>query len=210
MTRPVVAIIGRQNVGKSTLLNRLTGKQIAIIEDLPGTTRDRVLSTITWENREFSLVDTGGLEYQPDSTIKQGINEQIKTAIDEADVLIFLVDVRDGVTPLDMEIAAMLRRTSNPVVLAINKVDNTKLEAEAVEFYELGMGEPIAVSAHHGRGTAELLDTIIGLLPNRLLLSRTGIDEDSPRRQPNVGKSALLNALLVNRGLLSMTHRHDT
>lgn len=197
MTRPVVAIIGRQNVGKSTLLNRLTGKQIAIIEDLPGTTRDRVLSTITWENREFALVDTGGLEYQPDSTIKQGINEQIKTAIDEADVLIFLVDVRDGVTPLDMEIAAMLRRTSKPVVLAINKVDNTKLEAEAVEFYELGMGEPIAVSAHHGRGTAELLDTIIGLLPEQV----ASVPEPESMKialvgRPNVGKSALLNALL--------------
>jgi GTP-binding protein len=197
MARPVVAIIGRQNVGKSSLLNRLVGKQIAIIEDLPGTTRDRVLTTISWQDTEFTLVDTGGLEQQPDTTITRGINEQINTAIDDADVIIFMVNVRDGVTPMDEDIAGMLRRTNKPVLLAANKADNNKLDTEALEFYELGMGEPLAISAHHGRGTADLLDRIIELLP-----SQPPAEEESESMKiaivgrPNVGKSALLNALL--------------
>jgi GTP-binding protein len=197
MTRPVVAIIGRQNVGKSTLLNRLAGKQIAIIEDLPGTTRDRVLATITWQDTEFTLVDTGGLEFQPDTTIARGINEQINTAINDADVIIFMVDVRDGVTPADQDIAGTLRRTSKPVILAANKADNNKLETGALEFYELGMGEPLAISAHHGRGTADLLDRIVELLPWQPP-EETGADSMKLAivGRPNVGKSALLNALL--------------
>jgi GTP-binding protein len=197
MTRPVVAIIGRQNVGKSTLLNRLAGKQIAIIEDLPGTTRDRVLATITWQDTEFTLVDTGGLEFQPDTTIARGINEQINTAINDADVIIFMVDVRDGVTPADQDIAGTLRRTGKPVILAANKADNNKLETGALEFYELGMGEPLAISAHHGRGTADLLDRIVELLPWQPP-EETGADSMKLAivGRPNVGKSALLNALL--------------
>ena len=197
MTRPVVAIIGRQNVGKSTLLNRLAGKQIAIIEDLPGTTRDRVITAISWQDTEFTLVDTGGLELQPDTPISRGINEQINTAIGEADVIIFMVNVRDGVTPMDEDIAGMLRRTNKPVILTANKADNNKQEADAVEFYALGMGEPMAISAHHGRGTTDLLDKIVALLP---LPQAETEDQDSMKiaivGRPNVGKSALLNALL--------------
>jgi len=195
--KPVVAIIGRQNVGKSTLLNRLAGKKIAIIEDLPGTTRDRVNTTVSWQETEFTLIDTGGLETKPESTIAQGVKEQVETAIGEADLLVFLVNVRDGVTPLDMEIADMLRRTSKPVLLAANKADNDKLEAEAVEFYELGLGEPLPISAHHGRGTADLLDSIISLLP-----SLPSVEPGSEAMKvaivgrPNVGKSMLLNAIL--------------
>ena len=137
MTKPVVAIIGRQNVGKSTMLNRLAGKQIAIIEDLPGTTRDRVLTTISWQDTDFTLVDTGGLESKPDGSIAQGVKDQADTAIGEADVIVFMVDIRDGVTPLDMDIADMLRRTSKPVILAANKADNNKIEGDLVETWIL-------------------------------------------------------------------------
>jgi GTP-binding protein len=197
MTKPIVAIIGRQNVGKSTMLNRLAGKQIAIIEDLPGTTRDRVLTTVSWQDTEFTLVDTGGLESKPDGSIAQGVKDQADTAIGEADVIVFMVDIRDGVTPLDMDIADTLRRTSKPVILAANKADNNKIEADIVEFYELGIGDPMAVSAHHGRGTADLLDKIVSFLP----VQPSSEDEKESIKvaivgRPNVGKSALLNALL--------------
>ena len=157
MSKPIVAIIGRQNVGKSTLLNRLAGKRIAITADSPGTTRDRILATISWQGTEFTIVDTGGLDTKPQSTIAQGVKEQVAIAITEADVIIFMVDVRDGVTLLDLEIADMLRQVSKPILLLANKADNAKLEDEAVEFYELGLGEPLAISAYHSRGTTELL-----------------------------------------------------
>ena len=165
VSKPIVAIIGRQNVGKSTLLNRVAGKPIAIVADLPGTTRDRIFANVSWQGIEFTIVDTGGLEVKPQSTIAQGVKEQAEVAIAEADVIIFLVDVRDGVIPSDLDIADRLRQVSKPVVLVANKADNARLEAEAVEFYELGLGEPLAISAYHGRSTAELLDRIITLLP---------------------------------------------
>jgi GTPase len=196
--RPVVAIIGRQNVGKSTLLNRLTGKRISIVEDLPGTTRDRIFATVSWQGSEFTLIDTGGLETRTESLISRGVNEQIKTAISEADVLIFLTDIKDGVTPVDLDIAEMLRKSGKPVILTVNKADNTKVEADAAAFYELGMGEPLAISAHHGRGTAELLDKIITLLPGAPPVEEAGpeVMKVAIVGRPNVGKSALLNALL--------------
>ncbi len=197
MNKPVVAIIGRQNVGKSTLLNRLAGKNLAIVEDIPGTTRDRVFASVSWQGTEFTLVDTGGLETKPQSTIAQEVKEQVEIAISEADVIIFLVNVRDGATPLDLEIADKLRQTNKPILLVVNKADNDKLEAEAVEFYELGMGEPIAISAHHGRGTAELLDRIITFLPT---LPPSEVESDVIKvaivGRPNVGKSMLLNTIL--------------
>ena len=195
--RSIVAIIGRQNVGKSTLLNRVVGKRIAIIENLPGTTRDRILSTVSWQGTEFTMVDTGGLELRPQSTIAQGVEEQVEVAIAEADVIIFLVDVRDGVMPLDLEIADMLRLVSKPILLVANKADNARLESEAVEFYELGLGEPLAISAHHGRGTAELLDRIIAWLPvPSSVEAELEIMKVAIVGRPNVGKSMLLNALL--------------
>jgi GTP-binding protein len=197
MSKPVVAIIGRQNVGKSTLLNRLVGKRLAIVEDLPGTTRDRVLVSVSWQGKEFTLVDTGGLDTKPQSTIIQGVKEQVEVAIDEADVVIFLVNVRDGVTLVDQEIADKLRQSSKPILLVVNKADNDKLEAEAVEFYELGMGEPIVISAHHGRGTAELLDKLITLLPAASPIeAEPDIMKVAIVGRPNVGKSMLLNAIL--------------
>jgi GTP-binding protein len=197
MTKPIVAIVGRQNVGKSTLLNRLAGKRIAIVADMPGTTRDRVFADISWQDTSFTLVDTGGLEPQPSSTIALGVKEQVEVAIAEADVIIFLVDSEAGIVPADLEVADMLRRSSKPIILSANKSDNPKRESEAVEFYEMGLGEPLAISAYHGRGTAELLDRVVPLLPaprepeagaEMMKLAIVG--------RPNVGKSTLLNSLL--------------
>jgi len=197
MSKPIVAIIGRQNVGKSTLLNRIASKPIAIVQDLPGTTRDRIFADVSWQEVEFTIVDTGGLEPAPRSTIAQGVKEQVEVAIIEADVIIFLVDVRAGVTTSDQEIANMLRRSSKPIVVVVNKADNARFEVEAVEFYELGLGEPLAISAYHSRGTAELLDKIVTLLPTP---SSTPAEPEVMKvaivGRPNVGKSTLLNALL--------------
>ena len=200
MSKPIVAIVGRQNVGKSTLLNRLAGKPLAIVEDLPGTTRDRVFANVSWQGVEFTLVDTGGLELDPDSAIASGVKEQVETAITDADVIIFLVDVRSGVTPSELEIADKLRRVSKPMLLVANKADNDRLEAGAVEFYELGLGEPLAISAHHGRGTAELLDRINSLLPTLVTTEpKTEGLKVAIVGRPNVGKSMLLNAMVGDK-----------
>jgi len=197
VSKSIVAIIGRQNVGKSTLLNRMVGKRLAIVEDLPGTTRDRILANVSWQGTEFAVVDTGGLELKPQSTIAQGVKEQVETAITEADIIIFLVDIRDGIVPSDLEIADMLRQVSKPLILVANKADNAKLETEAVEFYELGLGEPLAISAYHGRGTTELLDRIVSLLPTPTLVeAEPEIMKVAIIGRQNVGKSTLLNALL--------------
>ncbi len=197
MTRPVVAIVGRSNTGKSTLLNRILGKHQAIVEDLPGTTRDRNMADVNWRGVEFTVVDTGGLELLPATTIGQGVKTQVETAISEADVILLLVDAKNGVTPSDLEIADQLRKVGTPLIVVANKADNTRLENEALEFYELGLGEPFAVSAHHGRGIADLLDRITGLLPpvppaetmpETIKIAIAG--------RPNVGKSMLLNTLI--------------
>ena len=197
MSKPMVAIVGRQNVGKSTLLNRVVGKPLAIVEDLPGTTRDRLFANVSWGGVEFVLVDTGGLEMEPRSTISQRVQAQVGTAIAEADVILFLADVQDGVVPLDLQIAGRLRKTNKPIVLAVNKADNLKLENQAVDFYQLGLGEPVPISAYHGKGTAELLDKIIALLPP------PSEDEVKPELmrvaivgRPGVGKSMLLNVMV--------------
>jgi GTP-binding protein len=197
VSKPIVAIIGRQNVGKSTLLNRLAGQRVAIVEDMPGTTRDRILADVVWAGASFTLVDTGGLEVKPRSAIARGIKGQVEAAIAEADAIIFMVDIREGVLPADLEIAARLRHSAKPVVLVANKADSPKLESGAAEFYELGLDAPLVISAHYGRGTAELLDKIVSLLPapplaepeaDMLKLAIVG--------RPNVGKSTLLNTLL--------------
>ncbi len=197
MTKPIVAIVGRPNTGKSTLLNRIVGKPLAITEDVPGTTRDRNMADVTWQGVEFTLVDTGGLEIEPRSTIARGVKTQVETAISEADVIIDVVDAIDGVTPADLEIADVLRRVNKPIIIAANKADNDRLETEALEFYELGLGEPLAISANHSRGVAELLDRIIALLPSR---PPAGAAPEAIKvaivGRPNVGKSMLLNALV--------------
>jgi GTP-binding protein len=197
MTKPLVAIIGRQNVGKSTLLNRLAGKRLAVTEDLPGTTRDRIFADVSWQGTEFTLIDTGGLESEPQSGLSRAVQSQVKTAVAEADVVVLLTDIRDGVTPFDREIANMVRRAGKPAILAVNKADNLAIETHAAEFYELALGDPLVISAHHGRGTAELLDKVVSLLP------APSSDGDAPPAlkiaivgRPNVGKSMLLNGLL--------------
>jgi len=184
-------------VGKSTLLNRLSGRRVAIVEDMPGTTRDRIFADVAWSGSAFTMVDTGGLEINPRTSIARGIKGQVEAAIAEADAIIFMVNIRDGVLPADLEIAGMLRRSAKPVVLVANKADNPKLESGAAEFFQLGLDEPFVISAHHGRGTAELLDKIISLLP-----APTPVETEAEMLKlaivgrPNVGKSTLLNALL--------------
>jgi GTP-binding protein len=197
MTKPVVAIVGRQNVGKSTLLNRLAGKRIAIVDDVPGTTRDRIMADVSLAGGDFTVVDTGGLEPSPGSAMAQVVNQQVEVATREADAIIFLTDVRDGVTPVDLEIADRLRKAGKPVVLAANKADNDRSEGGVVEFYELGLGEPVAISAYHDRGISELSERVGALLPP------TPPADAGPEAikvaivgRPNVGKSTLLNALL--------------
>ena len=197
MSRPIVAIVGRPNVGKSTLFNRLVGKPITIVEGLPGTTRDRVYADTSWEGRELTLVDTGGLEPSPGSDLRQMVKAQVKLAIDEADVIIFLVDVRDGVTLPDQEIAEVLRRSSKPIVLAVNKSDNESHRYQALQFYELAIGDPMPLSAYHGIGAGDLLDKVIDNLPP----PSVPVDEPEMMKiaivgRPNVGKSMLLNAIL--------------
>ncbi len=200
MTRPIVSIIGRPNVGKSTLFNRLLGDRRSIVEDLPGTTVDRIHTDISFEGHDFTLVDCGGLEIKPGTAIRQKVKEQVEAAIAEADLILFLVDVQNGVVPADEEIADILRRSQKSVLLVVNKVDNPKHESEIIQFYELAAGEPISVSAYHGRGINDLLDKIISNLPS-LTSAPTPVEPEllmgiAIVGRPNVGKSLLVNTLL--------------
>ena len=197
MSKPIVAIVGRPNVGKSTLFNRLVGQPFAIVTDQPGTTRDRIIADVSWQGVDFTVVDTGGLEPRPGSQMAQLVKDQVEIAIEEADVVIFIVSVLDGVTAADLEIADLLRRSSKPMVLAANKADNPARRSQALEFYQLGMGDPLPVSAYHGSGTGELLSQVVSLLPpptpappqpQMMKVAIVG--------RPNVGKSSLLNAIL--------------
>jgi GTP-binding protein len=195
--KPVIAIVGRANVGKSTLFNRLAGGSVAVVEDLPGTTRDRVFADVSREGHEVTLIDTGGLELRPGSSLAQKVKEQAEAAIAEADVIVFMVDVRDGVIAADCEIADLLRICHKPVVLVANKADNVRLESQISDFYQLGVGTPLAISAQHGRGTNELWQLITPLLPE---VCESLVDSDKPKLaivgRPNVGKSMLLNAIV--------------
>jgi len=196
MPKPIVAIVGRPNVGKSTLFNRLVGKRLAIIEDLPGTTRDRLYADIAWRDSSLTIIDTGGLFPIPPSELAQRVKEQVEVAIEEADVIIFLVDVVDGGTIMDKEIAEILRRCDKPVMLAANKADNERRQSEALQFYELALGDPLPISAYHDIGIDELLDKVVDNLPffppeEELEMMKVAIVG-----RPNVGKSMLLNAIL--------------
>jgi GTPase len=202
VAKPIVAIVGRPNVGKSTLFNRLVGERQAIVEDEPGTTRDRVYGTTDWGGVEFTLVDTGGL--QDDREIEAGsltqivrhTREQAHVAIGEADVIVFMVDAKSGISAGDHEVADLLRRTDKPTILVANKAESAIRRESVFEFYELGLGDPIAVSSYHGTGTGDLLDRIVEALPE--------VDDEGEAEgpaiaivgRPNVGKSRLLNALL--------------
>ena len=196
--KPLVAIVGRPNVGKSTFFNRMIGEQLAIVEDLPGTTRDRLYGDAEWNGREFTLIDTGGLELGASDDITSRIRAQVELAIEEADVIVFVVDANAGITEADREVADLLRSAGKSVVLAANKADNAKRRQEAVEFYELGVGEPITMSSSQGTGTGDVLDAITDALPPKEMEEEA--EAELPRvaivGRPNVGKSSLLNAVL--------------
>ena len=206
MSKPIVAIVGRPNVGKSTLFNALAGEQLSIVKDYPGITRDRLYADATWLDRSFTIIDTGGIEPDSSDTILKSMREQAEIAIDTADVIIFLVDVRQGLVDADFKVADMLRRSQKPVVLTVNKVDNFKqLEADVYEFYNLGLGDPVAVSSSNKQGFGELLDEVVKYFP----ADDEASDEDERPRiavvgKPNVGKSSLINRLVgENRCIVS-------
>ena len=197
MSLPIVAVVGRPNVGKSTLFNKLVGKRLSIVEDTPGVTRDRIYSKCEWRNREFVIVDTGGIEPASDDVILAQMRRQAQVAIEKADVIVFLTDMRCGVTADDYEVASMLQKSGKPVILAVNKCDGIgEPPPEFYEFYNLGMGDPFPVSALHGHGSGDLLDEIFKYFPK----------EDTPEYdeeyikvavigKPNVGKSSLINRI---------------
>lgn len=206
--KPVVCIVGRPNVGKSTLFNRLVGKRLAIVQDDPGVTRDRLYGEGDWDGEEFVIIDTGGLTPADPSSLSRSIGAQADVAIDEADVIVLVVDARAGICAEDSEVAGLLRASGKDVILAANKADGPQQELDATEFYELGLGEVIAVSAQHGRNIADLLDAIVAVLR-----SRTGpasdvddVDDDLKRvalvGRPNAGKSSLVNRLIGEERML--------
>lgn len=195
--KPLVAIVGRPNVGKSALFNRLIGFRKALVEDIPGTTRDRLYADVEWGEQTFALVDTGGLEPTGDEGYAPLVRRQVELALAEADVIVFVVDGRDGITSTDLEIADLLRRGRKPVILAANKADNEERREAAVQFYELALGDPIPVSAFHGLGLAELMDQLVALLPGAMAVPMAiGALRLAIVGRPNVGKSMLLNAIL--------------
>ena len=204
MAKPLVAIVGRPNVGKSMLFNRLVGKRLSIVEDTPGVTRDRLYAECEWCGRTFDMVDTGGIEPSTDSEILLFMREQAQIAIEAADVIILVTDIRTGVTAADKDVANMLLRSKKPIVLAVNKADSTGVEDPAVyEFYELGLGDPIAVSAVHGHGTGDLLDACLQYLPPQ---TEEEAEDDSIKvaviGKPNLGKSSLINCILGQKRVI--------
>lgn len=204
--KPIVAVVGRPNVGKSTLFNVLAGEMISIVKDTPGVTRDRIYADGTWLDKNFTLIDTGGIEPDSRDIILAQMREQAEIAIATADVIIFIVDVRQGMTDSDSKVADMLRKSRKPVVLAVNKVDSfAKFGNDVYEFYNLGIGDPIPISATSRLGLGELLDAVIVHFPEQ---DGEEEDDDRPRiaivGKPNVGKSSIINKLLgENRVIVS-------
>jgi GTP-binding protein len=197
MAKPIVAIVGRPNVGKSTIFNRIANKRVSIVEDTPGVTRDRIYIDAEWLNHEFTMIDTGGIEIESNDKILTLMRHQAQLAIDEADVILFIVDVKAGLTAADIEVAAILRNARKPVLLVVNKVDNMSNTGDIYEFYKLGLGEPIPISATNALNLGDLLDMVIAALPGDAPPEE---DEDVIKvafiGRPNVGKSSLVNALL--------------
>ncbi|MDO4633232.1 MAG: ribosome biogenesis GTPase Der [Eubacteriales bacterium] len=206
MSKPIVAIVGRPNVGKSTLFNALAGENISIVKDTPGVTRDRIYADIEWLNHNFTLIDTGGIEPESSDIILSQMREQAQIAIDTADVIIFLVDVRQGLVDADSKVADMLRRSKKPLVLAVNKADSyEKTLPDVYEFYNLGIGEPMSISAANRQGIGDMLDAVVAHFPEK---DQEEAEDDRPRiavvGKPNVGKSSIINKLLgENRVIVS-------
>ena len=203
MAKPIVAIVGRPNVGKSTLFNRIAEKRVSIVDDTPGVTRDRIYADAEWTGHEFALVDTGGIDFDENDALLPAMRNQAKLAMEEADVILFVVDGKVGITEVDQQIVGMLRTAKKPVVLAVNKVDSIKGIPDSYEFYGLGLGEPIAVSAVNALNLGDLLDAIVKELPTEVEVA----DEPDTIRvavvgRPNVGKSSLVNALLGEERLV--------
>jgi len=194
--KPLVAIVGRPNVGKSALFNRLIGSRKALVEDIPGTTRDRLYADVEWGEQAFTVVDTGGLDPSGDEGYTPLVKRQVEVALAEADVIVLVVDSRDGLTATDLDIADLLRRAAKPLVLVANKADNEARREAALQFYELALGDPIPVSAYHGLGLADLMDRLVPLLPAGGVAAAPAGLRLAIVGRPNVGKSLLLNAIL--------------
>lgn len=195
MIRGTVAIVGRPNVGKSTIFNRLIGERKSIVDDTPGVTRDRIYGTVEWLTQSFHIIDTGGIQIE-DQPFSEEINMQVDIAIEEADVIIFITSAKEGVMTDDMAIARKLQKSNKPVVLAVNKADNQELQMAVYEFYSLGLGDPMTISGAHGIGLGDLLDKVIELMPKKELKPYEGITSFCVIGRPNVGKSSLVNAIL--------------
>ena len=198
MAKPVVAVVGRPNVGKSTFFNYIAGRRISIVEDTPGVTRDRIYTEVEWRGRKFTLIDTGGIEPYSEDIIMQQMKRQAEVAIDTAHVIIFMVDAKDGLTAADKEVATLLRKANKPVILTVNKVDRVgEMPPEAYEFYNLGIGDLVTISSVHGLGMGDLLDEVYSHFPNK---DDEEYDEDvikvSVIGKPNAGKSSLINRIL--------------
>ena len=203
LANPIVAVVGRPNVGKSTLFNRIAGERISIVEDTPGVTRDRIYAHAEWLGKHFSMIDTGGIEISDQPLLTQ-IRQQAEVAIDEADVIILVADVENGVTDADEQVARILYRSNKPVVLAVNKVDNPERRSDIYDYYSLGLGEPYAVSSVHGIGMGDLLDAVIKEFPDNAANDEDDSIHFSFIGRPNVGKSSLVNAILgENRVIVS-------
>ena len=204
MSKPIVAIVGRPNVGKSTLFNKLAGERISIVDDTPGVTRDRIYADCSWLDRRFTLIDTGGIEPESNDVILKQMREQAQIAMETADAIIFLTDVKQGLTEADIRVADLLRRSRKPVVLAVNKVDSfTKFSNDVYEFYNLGLGDPVPISAAEMQGLGDLLDEVLSRIPKSI----TEEEEDTRPRiaiigKPNVGKSSLVNRMAGNQRVI--------
>ena len=205
MSKPIVAIVGRPNVGKSTLFNQIGKRRVSIVDDMPGVTRDRIYMDAEWLNHTFTMIDTGGIEFEDDDHILKFMRQQALVAMEEADVIVFVVDGRAGLTTADEEVGRMLRNTKKPVILAVNKIDSPQLEAGVYEFYSLGLGEPLGIAASNSLGLGDLLDAVVAAFPEN-----DGEDKEEDEisiaviGRPNVGKSSIVNALIgENRVIVS-------
>ncbi len=198
MNNSIVAIVGRPNVGKSTLFNRLVQRREAIVDSVSGVTRDRHYGKSDWNGKEFSVIDTGGYVVGSDDIFEDEIRKQVQLALDEADIIVFVVDVEQGITPMDSEVAKLLRKVKKPIFTAVNKVDNAMRDADAVEFYNLGLGDYHTISSINGSGTGELLDALVEKMPEpeEVDLEKEELPRFAVVGRPNAGKSSFINALI--------------